>query len=248
MTYVQPLLSILIVVFAFEAYRYWRGPDGHKPVLLSLAVIGLFLLSWLPLARLLLRPYEDLFPPRAFPAGDAQAIVVISGEMESPDPATHAHRAGRDTYARCLYAARLYKDWHALPILASGGPPRGKPHGVPDAAVMQQVLENAGVPQSMIWLEQRSLSTHENAAYSAQILRAKGVHQVVLVTSAIQMLRAELCFRKAGIAVTPAACDYASYGSYKIRDLLPNWSAIEINEDLLHETAGLLWYWIHGWI
>ncbi len=248
MSYVQPLLFILILIFAFQAYRLWRSPGRRRPILLSLAVIGLFLLSWIPFARMLLRCYEGRFPPRAFPAGDAQAIVVISGAMGTPNPATHVHRAGENTYARCLYAAWLYKNWRPLPVLASGGPARGKPNGVPDAAVMQQVLEHAGVPESMIWCEKRSVSTHQNAVYSAEILRAKSISKIVLVTSAVQMLRADLCFRREGLSVTPAACDYGSYGAYKIRDFLPNWRAIETNEDVLHETGGLFWYWIHGWI
>jgi len=248
MTYIQPLMTLFLLVLAFETYNLWRKSKGGKPVLLALAVIGLFLFSWLPFARMVLHPFEEHFPPRALPAGDAQAIVVISGVMSPPNPATHEHLLGNDTYLRCLYAAWLYKHWRQLPVLCSGGPARGKPNGVPDALVMEKVLEEAGVPDSMIWREARSHSTHENALYSAEILRNKGIGKIVLVTSAFQMLRADLCFRKEGLVVTPAGCDYRTLGSYNIKDLFPSSEAIRLNEVVLHETVGLFWYWIHGWV
>lgn len=248
MTYIQPLLTVFLLVFAFETYRFWRQSKKGKPVLLILAVIGFFLFSWLPFARMVLRPFERHFPPQAVSGGDAQAIVVISGVMSSPNPATHEHSAGSDTYLRCLYAAWLYQHGHRLPILCSGGPARGRPEAVPDAVVMEKVLEDAGVPDSMIWCEDRSHSTHENALYSAHILRDKGIQKIVLVTSAFQMLRAVLCFRKEGLVVTPAACDYRTYAPYDLKDLFPSCAAIRLNEDVLHEVAGIAWYWIHGWV
>jgi uncharacterized SAM-binding protein YcdF (DUF218 family) len=248
MTYIEPLLSILIVVFVYAAYRAWRCSKEKWPFLLSLAVIALFLISWQPFARRLLRPYEARFPPRAFPPGDAQEIVVISGAMESPSPVTGERLVGEDTYARCMYAAWLYKHWRQVPVLASGGPERGRPREVPDAGVMQSVLEQAGVPASAIACESRSVSTHENALFSAQMLRRKGIQRIVLVTSAYQMLRAYLCFSKEGFVVTPAACDYHSLGYYRIRDFFPSWEGLQITETVLHETVGIAWYWLHGWV
>jgi uncharacterized SAM-binding protein YcdF (DUF218 family) len=248
MTYIQPLLSILILVFGYAAYRAWRSSKEKWLILLGLAVIGLFFISWQPFARILLRPYENRFPPRPIPRGDAQAIVLISGAMEGPSPVTGERLVGEDTYARCLYAAWLYKRWRQLPVLASGGPPRNRPREAPDAIVMQEVLECAGVPATDIWCESRSVSTHENALYSAQFLRSKGVHKVVLVTSAYQMLRALLCFRKEGLAVTPAACDYHTIGPYRVQDLFPSWEGLRITETALHETVGIAWYWAHGWL
>jgi uncharacterized SAM-binding protein YcdF (DUF218 family) len=248
MTYIQPLLSILILAFGYAAFRAWRSPKGKWPILMGLSVLVLFVISWQPSARLLLRPYEVRFPPRPLPPGDAQAIVLISGAMQAPSRITGERRVGEDTYARCLYAAWLYRRWRQLPVLASGGPPRDRPQEAPDAIVMQRVLESAGVPETAIWCESRSVSTHENALYSAQMLRSKGIHQIVLVTSAYQMLRAALCFRKEGLTVTPAACDYHTIGRYRVQDLFPSWQGLRITETALHETFGIAWYWLHGWV
>jgi uncharacterized SAM-binding protein YcdF (DUF218 family) len=248
MTYIQPLLSILILVFAYTAYRAWRSSKEKWPFLLSLAIVTLFLISWQPFARSLLYPYEGRFPPRRFPPGSAQEIVVISGAMESPSPVTGERLPGEDTYVRCRYAAWLYQHWRQLPVLTSGGPPRGRPSEPSDAVMMQQVLERAGVPASAISCETRSHSTRQNALYSAQMLQKKGIQRIVLVTSAYQMLRAYLCFRKQGFVVTPAACDYRSLGRYRISDLFPSWEGLQITETVLHESLGIAWYWLHGWV
>jgi uncharacterized SAM-binding protein YcdF (DUF218 family) len=248
MTYIQPLLSLFILAVGYGAYRSWRCSRTGNAIWLALAALGLFLVAWLPVARLAERPFETHFPPHAIPYGDAQAIVVISGSMEPAGPVMHQRRVGSDTYARCVYSAWLYKHWRPLPVLASGGTPRDRPHETPDATVMQKVLEESGVPAPMIWCENRSHSTHENALYSAEALRDRHIQKIVLVTSAFQMLRAELCFRKEGLTVIPAACDYRTFAPYEPSDLFPCWKAIRLNENILHETLGLVWYWIHGWV
>lgn len=248
MTYIQPLISILIAILIIAAVRSWQRPRGGGRVLLTIAAIGLFLISWLPLARAIERPFDRYYLARAVPQGDAQAMVVISGEMHGPNPVTHERRAGDDTYERCLYAAWLYEHGRALPIVVSGGTSRSRPWETPDAVVMRSVLEGAGVPDAMIWCESRSHSTHENAVYSAAILRQKHIQKIILVTSVFQMPRAIRCFRHEGLAVLPAACGYESFTPYTPRDYFPCWKAIQMNENSLHETIGLAWYWLRGWM
>lgn len=104
-------------------------------------------------------------------------------------------------------------------------------------------------PEAMIWPEQQSHSTHQEAIYSAEILKSKGVHKIVLVTDVYHMRRSEKSFRRQGLEVLPAACGYRAFGSQLyLQKLLPNWKAIAWNEDALHESVGLVWYWLHGWI
>lgn len=112
---------------------------------------------------------------------------------------------------------------------------------------MRQLLQEAGVPEAMIWTEQRSRSTYENAVYGAEILRQHGIGKIALVTEARSMLRAELCFRKQRITVVPAPCEFREFES-PLDEFTPSWKAISSNEETLHETAGLAWYWLRGWI
>jgi uncharacterized SAM-binding protein YcdF (DUF218 family) len=73
------------------------------------------------------------------------------------------------------------------------------------------------------------------------------VRRVVLVVDARSMFRAAACFRREGIEVVAAPSRFR-YISASIDDWLPGWKAVQGNEMTLHETLGLLWYRLRGWI
>ena len=208
-------------------------------------VIGLFLLSWPPAAWLLSCALEGRYAPRAFPVGEADAIVVLSGNVQPPLPERPVPLADRDTYERCHYAAWLYHNWRKLPVLACGGV--GSHGGEAFSVTMRRLLDAEGVPASQIWIEDESRSTHENAVDAAALLRQKGISRVAVVTEACHMPRAASCFRKQGLHVVPAPCCFFRLHP-DWQQFVPGWRAIAQNELALHEIAGLAWYRMRGWI
>lgn len=108
-------------------------------------------------------------------------------------------------------------------------------------------LQRAGVPETMIWTEERSRSTHENAVFGAETLRQHRIHSIALIIEAQYMRRAAACFREEGFAVLPAPCSFRQL-SMNLEEFIPSWHAIERNEGTLKETAGLVWYWLRQWI
>lgn len=247
-TYSQPLFPTLLLLAFVGLIRNWRRSQGQKPILLSIGLFGVLFISWPPFAWLALQPFERPFPRTIDLSNDAQAIVVLASGIQYPTvPRVPVARLGSDTYERCQYAAYLHNHWRPLPILVSG---RGNQsdHTPPYAILMQDALARQGVPLDAIWAEVKSRTTHEDAAFSAELLRQKGITRIVLVTDAYHMWRAELSFRKQGLKVIPAACGYRSVFGVHLADLLPAWEPIGFNEDLLHETLGLIWYKMHGWV
>jgi uncharacterized SAM-binding protein YcdF (DUF218 family) len=242
-TYTQPLLTIflLLTLAAFLA-----GPGRRRKLLATAGLGGLFLISWPPADWLLSRPLEARYGVRPFEAHpELQAIVVFSELVQPPQFERPYALASEDTYGRCLYAAWIYRRYGPLPILVSGGPTAtGFPAG---ALTMRDILLDRGVPQRMLWAEERSQSTHENALYSAAILQQNGISHVALVVDATSMPRAVACLRKLGIEVAPAPSAFREFGPLR-DELLPNWRAIQRNENTLHEMLGLVWYRLRGWI
>ncbi len=208
-------------------------------------MLGLFLVSWPPFDWLLSRPLEAWYPVRPFPPASAQAIVVLSAAVSPPVHERPYSLPDENTYRRCEFAAWLHKQWKPLPVLACGGP--AATAEAPMSLTMSRLMQRAGVPESMIWTEQRSHSTHENAIFGAQLLRQHGIGRVVLVVDARSMLRATACFRKEGIDVIPAPCEFRQL-EFRREEFLPGWRAVASNESTLHETLGLAWYWLKGWI
>ncbi len=234
MSYMQLIFAILLAFIALGVVRCWRPKREGKPYLLAWAVICLALLSWAPLAWLSSQSLERWYP-REFAGGDAQAIVVLSGNVLPAVRGRPAPVPDRDTSERCTYAAWLHKNWKPLPVLATGS----------NSDTMKRVLEGERVPADLIWTEGSARSTYENARFSAEILREKGITRIVLVTEAYHMLRSEKTFRKQGFTVIPAPCAFTEF-TLRPSEFIPGTGSLRRHELVLHEGLGLLWYWLRG--
>jgi len=213
--------------------------------LLSISLLGLSLTAWPPCEYILSRPLEGHYPLRPFSdAAGAQAIVVFGSSVSPPQFERPYPLPDRETLERCEYAAWIQRKT-GLPVLVSGGITVARIP--PVAATMRELLQRAGVPDEMIWIEDQSRSTHENAVFSSRILQRQAVRRVVLVVDARSMVRAAACLRRAGIEVVPAPSRFR-YLSAILEDWIPAWKAVRGNEITLHETVGLLWYRLRGWI
>jgi uncharacterized SAM-binding protein YcdF (DUF218 family) len=180
------------------------------------------------------------------PRGSGDAIVVLSAGVYPADASQPQALPDWDCFLRCERAAWLYRNWKPLPIVVSGGEIGDAP-GTNLADTMHRFLEQLGVPASMIWSEGRSRNTYENALYTAELLRAKGVSRVVLVTEAYHMPRSERCFRKQGLEITPAPCAFRRiqfHGGWM--QYFPSPQAARWNGNALHEWVGLFWYRLSG--
>jgi uncharacterized SAM-binding protein YcdF (DUF218 family) len=228
------LLFATIGLFAYRA-------TPRRRRLASVSAAGLILYSWLPVALAAARIWERGYPPLVSNGSDAGAIVVLSGGVHRPFPPLNEPVLGEETYERCLSAAQVHRQWSHLPLLASGGSP--VPGLAPFSEAMRSELLRHGVPVDLIWTETRSRSTYENAVYTTELLRLQRISTIVLVTSASHMRRAVGTFRKQGLQVRPAPCDLHFPDRLRPRDFLwPNWRAASLNDELMHELLGIVWY------
>ena len=124
-------------------------------------------------------------------AENADVIIVLGAGLR---------RDGRPGWAltrRGQLAAELWKDGIAPNILCTGAQADGYPRS--EAEACRDVVMREGVPESVIWLEDQSRSTEENAINSTQILTNRGLSSVVLVSDSYHMLRGEWIFRDMGL-------------------------------------------------
>lgn len=239
MTYTQPLLTLTLALTWIGVY--FSRPSRARRYL-TLCLLMTSLLAWPPCEYLLSRPLEGRYPLRPFSTPAGSGAIVVFGSSVSPAQFERPYPLpDQETFERCQYAAWIFRKT-GLPVLVSGGVGTRSV-----AATMRELLVEAGVPAEMIWLEDRSRSTHENAAFSARVLRQREVHRVVLVVDARSMLRAAGCLRHEGMEIVAAPSRFR-YLSAIVEDWIPGWSALKGNEITLHETLGLLWYRFRGWI
>ena len=235
LTYAHPLLLGFLVISAWGFAR-------RKRAWLAAGLAGMFLAAWPPVAWLAAQPLEARYSTAVPTMQDAQAIVVLAAGIMKDKPGLPGPTPKENTYLRCRYGAWLWKKSNGLPVLVCGGP---IPHPPPAALAMRRMMIELGVPEALVWTEERSTSTYENAKFGADILRARGVRRVVLVTEAYHALRSERCFRKQGIEVISAPCNFTEIEG-GANSWLPGGEAILTNEQTLHELVGLGWYLVRG--
>ncbi len=232
----QTALMALVGAAALLARRYRIGA-----VLLDIGALWLGLCAAPSFALLLQRGLTRAYPATA--AGDyplADAIVVLGGGA-IPDTEQDWDSDPADTEAtRVGFGLQLYRSRRAAHVVLSGG------HGA--AGQMAVELREQGVPAAALVTEVQSATTHQNALYSAAILRREGWHRVLLVTSPMHMARAAASFRQQGLQVieAPSIGHEAGY-----RRVQPGWrprrNALWLSSRCLHEYIGLWMYKLRGW-
>ncbi len=171
-----------------------------------------------------------------------QAIVVLGADRTNSAPEYDGKdQPGSHLLMRLRYSAAVYRQY-TLPVLVSGGTGY-EGRDTTQAEVMAEVLQqDFEVP--VVWQEGRSMTTRENAVYSAEILQQAGIHRVLLVTEAFHMQRAAASFEAAGLRVLPAPTFFlgTTQGGLTLRDFFPSAVGLELTGLALHEAVGILYY------
>jgi len=116
--------------------------------------------------------------------------LVLLGCRTGPGPLPGAAER------RTQRAAEAYHAGLGRLLLVSGGRRWG---GEVEADVLAAALRERGVPDHVLHLERASLTTRENARYSARLLAELGAKTVGLVSSDWHLPRALACFRTMGV-------------------------------------------------
>jgi uncharacterized SAM-binding protein YcdF (DUF218 family) len=170
------------------------------------------------------------------PYSDAPGEVLLV-----PTGAVHPDGViGLGAYWRTVYTLNA---WRAVPsrlILLSGGGAFA-PQAA-EADVVRDFLLANGVPADKITVESKSISTHENALFSAP-LAARLPGRKLLLTSDYHMFRALRVYRKAGIDCQPLPIP-----DIRKRSLISWRNRGHLFLELGFETVKIVYYAARGWI
>ncbi len=196
--------GIFILFCCWLSYKLYRRRETGISAALLAASLVLYALSIPPTSSALLRNLESAYPMPENPAGDV--IVVLGGGATQDTPDLGGKGGLTDASSnRLLMAARLYHRLR-IPVLITGG--RVYADSGAEALIARRILMDLGVPEGDILVETESLTTGQNARYTAVILGERGLSRPVLVTSAFHMKRAVLNFENNGVTVLPFPTGY----------------------------------------
>ena len=235
LSFVPLLILGLLVKRRFD--RIGRG-------LTVFALLGLLLLAVPVVSENLLVALERDLPLSPDPHDPPTAIVVLGAEIvraagvPGGTVPSGGAQVGRFTLDRLRGAATLARKT-GLPVLVSGGLVRPD---LPSIGLLMAESMARDFQLPVRWTEARSLDTWENAAFSAEILRARGIHSVYVVTHAWHMRRAIIAFKAAGLHVTAAPIRLDPTAGTTAMDYIPRTAAWETAYLAMHEWIGLAWY------
>jgi uncharacterized SAM-binding protein YcdF (DUF218 family) len=231
------LPPVCLLYFAMLGLLIARRHRNGARALLWIGLVGLTLLSIPLVPNLLIVALEQDLPTTPPPDAMPQAIVILGGDLLRNEATPHA-LPGFLTLDRLREGAALYRRTR-LPILVTGG--TVQPDRPPVALIMADSLRNDfQVP--VTWVEDASRDTWQNAEFTAEILKARGIRSVFVVTQGWHMRRAMMAFHHAGLVATAVPTSIDTPFDPIPWDLAPRASAWQWSFYALHEWIGCAWY------
>lgn len=168
------------------------------------------------------------------PPQPADAVVVFAGGVGE------SGRAQGGYLERLKQAVDLYQAGYASSLIFSSG----YVFSFKEAEVMRALAIDQGVPAERIILEERAANTHQNVAFTSEILRERHWRRILLVSSPYHMRRATLVWRKLAPEVTvvptpPFSSQFYEHGTG---------ASLEQVRGVLWEYSALVSYWWNGWL
>jgi len=180
-----------------------------------------------------------------------EAGIVMGGMLSYND--SNEHLVFNSNCNRLTSAIELYKKGVIKRIIISGGSGSVAYPSKREASLLKKFMTNyLSIPDSVIFIENKSDNTHQNAIYTKNILRKLKIvnKELIVITSPLHQPRAYLCFKKVGVSVV----NYEFKVEQKQKKWFPSQSIIPNEETLmnwvafLHEAIGLLVYKFVGYI
>ena len=170
------------------------------------------------------------------PNSGSHAIVVLGYELKDG-------RMQPELEGRCEAAAAAARAFPETILVCSGGATGGNnPDKNTEAGLMKRYLaEVCGIDPARIFIDERAMTTAENAVNTFEILRREGVRTVTIVTSAYHQRWGQALYNAVGALYRQRmGCDVEIVGNY-CYDIEPSVSIYELDDRIaVRQMAGIL--------
>ncbi|MBI4997786.1 MAG: YdcF family protein [Rhodocyclales bacterium] len=244
--FVLPFYVIVLSIgLCIRAYLKRDSPSGRWRNL-YLAVALLVYLGSIPvIPNWLVGKVEHTYGTPTIPA-DATAqtsILVLSGGWFRSTRDGYEIKLGQNSFERTVAAVELWRRIGGR-LIFSGAP---LPDGSDSVArQMAKLAVQMGVSDSQVAVEGLSRNTYENLAFCEQQFHLSQQRRVVLISSALHLVRGAAIARQLGIQVIPYPVDFRAHERSSWQMWIPSNDAAMALEEILHEIVGLLAYKVRG--
>jgi uncharacterized SAM-binding protein YcdF (DUF218 family) len=235
------LAALLVAVFAKKQTRKNKG-------LIATLILLLFFTNPFLINEALLLWETPPTPIRS--VGNYDAAIILTG-MSNQEKSPHDRMYVGSAADRVLHPLHLYREGRFQYFVISGGSGSLRRTYSTEAAEIKNLLVRAGIPDSLILVEEQSRNTYENAQFTARLLQEHPqLKKLLLVTSAFHIRRAKGCFDKAGVPTHTFATDFYTSDRAFTPDrlLVPQEASLYKWQKLIHEMLGYAIYKAMGYI
>jgi len=239
----------VVALFGIGLIFLWKGKKSAKKWLLASFLTIVFFTNPLILSVVMIKWDYPSYPAKNI-TQPYEIGILLGGSMRHYDEINE-----RPVYSmsvdRLMQTIALYKSGKIRKILLTGGSGHVFLQHQKESDIIRVVLNQAGVPDEDILVENQSRNTYENAAFTAKLIREENINgKFLVITSASHMRRTIACFKKTGLAVDPFPVDGKSQTFSWTPDtfILPEPHAFGAWDSYIHEWAGMIAYKISGYI
>ena len=241
MIYINKILPIIFsplgLIFVLLLFGILR-----KKILPSLLALLLLTLLSLPLVsnqliKSLERNYSVISPNEL---DTADTVVVLSGMLQTIKQDSMIHYEFSEAVDRIFAGINLLKMGKAQKIILTRGKlPWNK--GVPEGDYLAEFVQSQGIDPNRILLTEIVQNTNDEAKAISKMLPKTS--EVILITSAFHMPRAEKVFQNQNLKIIPYAVDFRSSAKdIDVLDFLPQANAFKDSSFYFREIIGRLYY------
>jgi uncharacterized SAM-binding protein YcdF (DUF218 family) len=213
--FAQPL-SIAFLLAALAAFLVFVGRRKLGGSAALLTALLLFVTLFTTAGTVALQVLEDSIPKPSKEAQVVSCMIVLGGVLENEVTTARGGIELNQAADRFVEALRLARNHPQARILISGGDGSISGAYEGEAQASERFFSAFGIPADRLVKENASRTTYENTLNTAGLLKAQGLDNCLLITSAFHMPRSMGLFRAAGITVTPWPVDYRTSGIVRL--------------------------------
>lgn len=205
-------LFIIVGVLYNKLSEFISNHTAAKPVFAVIIIAALIF------AVIFFATLAGIVSSSKYSADNQSTVIVLGCRVRGDVPSLQLSK-------RSSAAAEYLKEHpDAVAVLAGG---QGPDENISEAECMYNLITDAGIDGSRLYIENQSTSTDENIKFSKQIIDKNNLStDIVVVSSEYHLKRAEMICKKNGLnaASIPAGSSFYSLPTFYTREVFGVWA------------------------
>ena len=242
----SPLTWSLLLLGAAVPWRASRPQKPRRQRALGIAGLAVLLVfSAAPVENGLYRWLEASAHDTTHPDETYDAVIFLGGIVDGNPTALYHQTSYNDNVERLFATYDMLRTGRARYAITSGGTEGAS--GIIEAETVRDQLIAWGIAPERILVDDKANNTHENAVYTAAIVKEQGFTRLAIVTSAYHMKRAIDCFHAVGLDPDTLPADYRGGRFADVLSPTPRTWHLDGSTRAIRELAGRVIYRLEGY-